>query len=82
MERARDNPSRCQENTEKMKRKLLILAVLAVVSLASCQKTCVCTGYDGSERTYTEEEVDARGVSCSNMIIQARTRFYSYCRWE
>lgn len=65
-----------------MKRKLFILALLAVATLASCQKNCVCTGYDGAERTYTSDEVDAQGVNCSNMIYQARVRFYSYCRWD
>ena len=56
--------------------------MLLTVSLASCRKTCVCTGYDGAEHEYSEADLDARGVSCSNMIIQANTRFYAYCRWE
>ena len=65
-----------------MKRKLLIVVALAALSLAACRKNCVCTGYDGAERTYTSDEVEARGVNCSNMVYQARVRFYSYCRWE
>ena len=66
-----------------MKRKLILAAALLLtLGLASCSKTCVCTGYDGAEHEFSEEDLDARGVSCSNMIIQANTRYYSYCRWE
>jgi hypothetical protein len=64
-----------------MKRKLFILALLALCCTA-CHKNCVCTGYNGAERTYSSDEVDALGGSCSNLIIQANTRYYSYCRWE
>ena len=64
-----------------MKLKLLILAVLALC-LSACHKTCVCTGYNGAEREYTSDEVDALGGSCSNLVLHANTRYYSYCRWE
>ena len=67
-----------------MKRKILTLLCVAVagVTLAACHKNCACYGYDGQQHDYTADEVDAHGGSCSNMIIQAQTRFYSYCHWE
>lgn len=68
--------------TEMKKIAMLLVVAGVTLLLASCHKECVCTGFDGIDRTYTDEEVDAQGGSCSNMVIQARTRFYSYCRWE
>ncbi len=59
-----------------------VLAVSLVLCLCSCDKTCVCKGYDGGEYPYTEEEVDARGVTCPNMIFQAGQQYYSVCDWE
>lgn len=60
----------------------ILLAVAAMLALQACNKQCVCVGYDGSEAVYTEDEVNDHGGSCSNMIIQARVRFYSLCEWE
>ena len=67
--------------------KVRTIAVLAAVLLASmllgsCHKTCVCTSFSGREREYTEDEVDAQGGSCENMIMQAGTRYYSECVWR
>lgn len=61
---------------------LLIPCLLVALFLASCQRTCICYGYDGLEHRYSEEQVDANGGNCQNMIIQANTRFYSVCNWE
>ena len=61
-----------------------IIAAAALLLLASCHKNCVCQGYDGSSHTYTSDEVDARGVSCDNMIyLQGQLyQFYAICEWE
>lgn len=67
-----------------MKRKtLLVSAVTALLlTLASCHKTCTCTSFNGAERTYTADEVDALGGNCTYLVNQAGTRLYSYCRWD
>ena len=59
-------------------------ALLSLFFLTACHKNCVCQGYDGSSHTYTEEEVDARNVTCDNMIYLEGSlyRFYSVCDWE
>jgi len=62
--------------------KLVLPLAALLLCLASCHKTCVCTGYNGAERTYTSDEVDALGGNCSYLTVQANTRLYSYCRWE
>ena len=59
----------------------LLLATLPLL-LSSCHKNCVCQGYDGSSYTYTSDEVDARNVTCSNMVFQAGQQFYAVCEWE
>lgn len=62
---------------------LFIAALLSLASLTGCHKTCVCKGYDGSERRYSDDEVDAHNVTCANMVDQAgRTNFYVVCDWE
>ena len=62
----------------------VIVIPITVFSLSAtgCQKNCVCTGFNGVEHVYSEDEVDAQGGSCSNMIIQAETRYYSFCEWR
>ncbi len=59
----------------------MLLALLSFGATA-CHKTCVCTAFNGVEHTYTAEEVEERGGNCSNLIMQANTRLYSYCRWD
>ncbi len=56
--------------------------LLVTLILASCHKTCTCTGYDGREVTYSASEVDDRGVTCANMVIQAGEQYYSVCSWD
>ena len=42
------------------KKKLMFLACLPLLTLvSSCHKNCVCTAYNGAERVYTADEVDA-----------------------
>ena len=59
-----------------------LLPTILLIFCASCHKTCYCTGFNGAEHEYTEEEVDAHGGGCSNMIVQADTRYYSVCVWR
>ena len=64
------------------KKKVCILLFLASVTLSACHKNCVCTAFNGVERTYTADEVDALGGNCSYLTAQAGTRLYSFCRWD
>jgi len=59
-----------------------IIATAALLLLVSCHKNCVCLGYDNTSYTYTADEVDARGVTCTNMVYQAGQQFYAVCDWE
>jgi hypothetical protein len=61
-----------------------IIAAAALLLLVSCHKNCVCLGYDGGSYTYTADEVDARNVTCADMIYLEGTlyRYYSICEWE
>lgn len=59
-----------------------IIAAAALLLLVSCHKKCVCLGYDNTSYTYTADEVDARGVTCTNMVYQAGQQFYAVCDWE
>ena len=61
---------------------LLLVGLLLSLCLTACHKTCVCYGYDEMVYSYSKEEVDARDGDCSNMVLQADTRFYSVCNWE
>lgn len=61
---------------------IAVLLLLSTTMLVGCRRTCVCYGYDELEYRYSEEEVDAHGGNCSNMIMQAGTRYLSYCNWE
>lgn len=66
-----------------MKKKFLIIGLCAgALALGSCHKTCTCKRYDGVIHTYTADEVSAHGGSCSSMVIQANTRYYSVCNWD
>ena len=67
-----------------MKRKLtIILAAIAVFSLAACNKRCHCYDRNGANVYYTQDEVDAAGTSCANMVTQAgKTNYYYLCEWE
>ena len=69
----------------KSLKSLVPLAVLlSLFSLTACHKNCVCQGYDGSSHTYTADEVDARGVTCANMIYLNGQlyQFYAVCEWD
>ncbi len=60
---------------------LMLLGGLLLVAVG-CKRECVCYGYDELEHRFSEEEVEAEGGSCQNMIIRANTRLYSVCNWE
>lgn len=63
-------------------KKIYILSIIAVLAFCSCHKTCTCTNYSGQEVEYTAEQVKDADVSCSGMVIQSNTRYYSYCTWD
>lgn len=74
-----------------MKRSSFLIAASFLLLLAtSCHKTCTCVEMNGSERTFTREEVEAaNGGSCDDMVYMfnqeasgAWLRFYSVCSWD
>lgn len=64
------------------KRYLFLIAIASTILLASCQKTCICQGYDQLEHPFSEEYVDAHGGSCANMRHYPVEYTYSVCNWE
>lgn len=64
------------------RRLFFILNSSFLILATSCHKNCVCTEYDGTEHSYTESEVEDRGVSCANMVMQSGVQFYSVCDWD
>lgn len=64
--------------------RLLVLttACCSALLLGSCHKVCHCYGYDNTHTFYTEEEVDERGGTCSEMMYFANVRRYSLCEWD
>lgn len=56
--------------------------LLLLLALGSCHKTCTCTAYNGVERTYTADEVDAANVSCTDMKYQGGMQYYAVCSWD
>lgn len=73
-----------------MKRKLLMLTLCAAsLATAGCHKTCRCMAYNGSEHTYTADEVSEAGGTCHNMEYLysdgtqgADVRYYAVCNWD
>ena len=60
----------------------LLTAAYCLLILTSCHKTCTCIDYNQIEHTFTADEVDARGVTCPNMIYQAGVQYFSVCSWD
>lgn len=67
-----------------MKKFLIPLTLIALLSLASCKKTCRCYGYDGTTTDYTSEEISAEGTTCASKIFLdgLAARRYAYCEWD
>lgn len=63
-------------------KRLLPVALLICIATAGCHKTCVCTSYSGAEHEYTAAEVEEHNGGCSNMVMQADSRYYSHCEWR
>ena len=61
---------------------LIAAFVLSPLLLTSCHKTCTCIDYNQIEHTFTADEVEARGVTCPNMIYQAGVQYFSVCSWD
>ena len=63
----------------------IILLMLAMLSLASCNKRCACTKFDGiTVDYYTPDEVKAQGKTCYEMryFSNLMVPYYSYCEWD
>lgn len=72
-----------------MRKTTLLLTVLATLTLASCHKTCTCLAYNGTEHTYTADEVAEQRGSCTDMEYMythetsgAIVRYYTVCEWD
>lgn len=64
-------------------------AVAAALLAAGCHKNCTCLGFNGTEHTYSADEVKAHGGTCSDMIYMytepsavADVRYYTVCNWD
>ncbi len=68
----------------KAAKKIFVILVFSclLTALTSCHKTCVCYGYNGGEYSYTQEDLDARGKTCSGMAYLGSRQHYSVCNWE
>lgn len=60
---------------------ILVLSCLPALFCA-CHKSCVCQMRDGSERTYTEDELDKFDVSCTRMADYPVADHKVRCTWE
>ena len=63
----------------KIRRLLLLLAVLSTMVLTSCEKTCRCYRYDGDVDEFTKEELQQRDKSCTDMESSYMGNRYSLC---
>jgi len=65
-----------------MKKRLFILLSMALLlGFVGCTKRCRCAKYDGTATYYSKQEVNERGVGCSDMIYLDHIRYYSLCEW-
>lgn len=68
-----------------MKKKLILLSVITMASLATtgCTKRCRCISYNTSVDYFTPEEVSALGKTCSEMryLDGLSVQRYSVCEW-
>lgn len=69
--------------------RLFTALTLASLLLCSCHKSCTCIAFNGSEHTYSADEVSAFGGTCSDMKYMytaassgADVRFYTVCNWD
>ena len=60
---------------------LLTLLVL-LLPLSSCHKNCVCTTRTGGEVSYSEDDLDKVGVSCTRRADHPVEGYYVKCSWE
>ena len=58
---------------------LLFVLVLAVLSLASCAKTCRCYTYYGNVDEFDLDQLEAEGTSCVEMENVDFGTTYSLC---
>ncbi|MBP5328003.1 MAG: hypothetical protein J6Y98_08860 [Bacteroidales bacterium] len=60
-------------------KRLLLIAVLALLFFTSCKKTCRCYRYDGNVDEFSVEELDEQNTSCVDMEEINRHLTYSLC---
>lgn len=60
----------------------LSAVVVVVLMTTACSRRCHCYGRDGSHRYFTEEELQAKGMKCSNMVTDGRGLLYSLCEYD
>lgn len=73
-----------------MKKKyMLLLALVCIMCLTGCRKTCICIKNNGTSHTYTADEVKANHGTCQNMkymysdgTYDPSVSYYSACEWE
>lgn len=65
----------------KTNKTLLILLLLSILLLSSCEKRCRCYRYNGTAVIFSEEELDALDQSCTSMQDFDLGLVYSYCDW-
>ena len=74
----------------KMKKKIILLpALVCILCLAGCRKTCTCIKNNGTSHTFTAEEVKKNNGSCQNMkymyndgTYDPLASYYSVCQWD
>ena len=63
-----------------MKKVLIFFATaLLAVSVSSCRKTCTCHHYNGSIVEFSQDDLEAYGRSCADMININHGLTYGLC---
>lgn len=65
-----------------MKKILILLGIVAVVALSSCERRCHCYGYDGSHTYFTKRDLAEMDVSCVGMQEWQLGLMYSLCEYD
>ena len=63
-------------------KKIILLVLLSTLIATGCTKRCACVRYDGDVDYLSQDNLDARGTSCSEAIYLDHLRYYSLCEWE
>ena len=67
----------------------LMLALVGILCLTGCRKTCTCVKNNGTSHTFTAEEVKAQNGDCQSMkymysdgSYDPTVSYYSVCNWD